>query len=104
LLRLDPHNPTVFNDCCTFGAGWFEKSQLLDLLDSLKAERLDDQFVQANCDLYAGNVLMAEPEKARPRFIAAQNVFRGIFPRNHHVFRALRLALRECARSSRSRR
>ncbi len=102
LLRLDPHNPTVFNDCFTFGAGWFEKSELLDLLDSLKAERLDDQFVQANCDLYAGNVLVAEPEKARPRFIAAQKVFRSIFPRNHHVFRALRLALRQCARSSRS--
>ena len=22
LLRLDPHNPTVFNDCLEFAAGW----------------------------------------------------------------------------------
>ncbi len=37
LLRLDPHNPTVFNDCFALAAGWLERSELLRLIDLLKS-------------------------------------------------------------------
>jgi tetratricopeptide (TPR) repeat protein len=96
LLRLDPSNPTVYNDCFTFAAGWIERSELLSLLDTLKAERPEDQLIQATCDFYAGNLLMPERQSARQRFIAARKVFRELLPRNHQVFRSLRLALRQC--------
>jgi lipoprotein NlpI len=33
LLRLDPHNPTVFNDCFLFAAGLIERTELLKLVD-----------------------------------------------------------------------
>ncbi len=103
LLRLDPHNPTVFNDCFAFGAGWLERSALLKLFDILKAESPHDQFVQANCDFYAGNVLMVDaPASARRRFIAARKTFRDLLPSNHEVFRSLRLALRRCHQYRRS--
>jgi tetratricopeptide (TPR) repeat protein len=97
LLRLDPHNPTVFNDCFAFSAGWIERSELLALIDALKAEQPDDEFVQANCDFYAGNLLVPDNlASAKKRFIAARQTFRCILPHEHQVFRALRLALKQC--------
>ena len=45
LLRLDPHNPTVFNDCLRFANGdlW---SKLLKLIDTLKTELVGDTLAQ----------------------------------------------------------
>jgi hypothetical protein len=95
LLQLDPHNPTVFNDCFNFAAGWIERSALLRLFDALKADRPRDQLVQANCDLYAGTLLRVDsPSTAKQRYIAARKIFRDLFPRKHYVFRLLRRALR----------
>lgn len=100
LLRLDPHNPTVFNDCFAFAAGWIERGELLKIIDTLKAERLDDELLQANCDFYAGNVLLADnPSSARQRFAAARKTFRRIFPRKHQVFRMLGYAGRSVRQS-----
>jgi len=102
LLRLDPHNPTVFNDCFTFAAGWIERSELLSLIDTLKAERSDDQFIQANCDFYAGSLLICDnPSSAKRRFIAAHQAFRRILPRSHQVFRALHVVLKRCSQADR---
>jgi hypothetical protein len=74
LLRLEPHNPTVFDDCTVYARGsqitW---SDLLDLFETLRTDCPDDQLVQANCDFYAGKMLMnADPLSARKRFITAQ--------------------------------
>jgi tetratricopeptide (TPR) repeat protein len=99
LLRLDPHNPTVFNDCFNFAAMWIERTALLTLFDTLKAEKADDQLVQANCDFYSGNLLVHDDlELAKKHFIAARKIFRGVFPRGHYVFGALRRALKEYSR------
>jgi tetratricopeptide (TPR) repeat protein len=99
LLRLDPHNVTVFNDCFAFGAYWIKRTELLDLFDTLKAERSDDQLVQANCDFYSGNLLIRDGmEAAKRRYTAAREVFRRVLPRGHYVFRALRLALKRFPR------
>lgn len=96
LLRLDPGNPTVFNDCFRFAAGWIEKSELLELVDALKAECPGNQLFQANCDFYAGNLLLVDdPGSARERFLAARRIYRCIFPRNHQVFSAISFALRQ---------
>jgi tetratricopeptide (TPR) repeat protein len=97
LLRLDPHNPTVFDDCLIYARGsavsW---ADLLDLVETLKADYPDDQLVQANCDFYAGKMLFnVEPILARKRLIAAQKEFRRLFPRGHQVFTALRSVLRQ---------
>lgn len=95
LLRLDPHNPTVFNDCFKFAATWIERLALLTLFDSLKAEKSDDRLVQANCDFYSGNILVHDDLKlAKKRFIAARKIFRHVFPRGHYVFGTLRRALK----------
>lgn len=95
LLGLDPHNPTVFNDAIDFiRHGFVSWSELLGLIDATKAEHLGDRLVQANCDFYAGQLLMVSaPDGARKRFQAAKNSFRDVFPRNHHVFAALRAGL-----------
>ena len=98
LLRLDPHNPTVFTDCFTFGIGWIERDDLLNLIDSLKVEMPDDQLVRANCDFYAGALLMCHNlASAKERLVSARQAFRHVFPGKHHVFRALRIALRDCS-------
>lgn len=98
LLRLDPHNPTVFNDCFTIGARWIERSEFLKILDILKAEKSDDPFLAANCDFYSGNLLICDDvASAKRRFIAARQTFRRILPRSHQVFRALRIVLKRCS-------
>ena len=104
LLRLDPHNPTVFNNCFELArAALLTSSELLNLIDTLKAERFDNRLAQANCDFYAGQLLMSiEPESARQRFVIAEQAFRRFLPAKHQVFAALRLSLRQCSRSKRS--
>jgi tetratricopeptide (TPR) repeat protein len=100
LLRLDPHNPTVFNDCFNFAAGWIKREDMLILFDDLKSEMCEDRFVHANCDFYAGNLLMADDLKlAEKRFIAATKLFRLILPRGHQVFSALRYVKKELRRN-----
>jgi hypothetical protein len=95
LLRLDPHNPTVFNDCFEFAAGWVERADLLAVIDDLKQERLGDEFLQANCDFFAGNVLAVDDSvSSRKRFLAARKTFRRILPSGHQVFRTISRALR----------
>jgi tetratricopeptide (TPR) repeat protein len=98
LLRLDPHNPTVFNDCFRIGADWIERNDFLKMLDILKGERPDDQFIAANCDFYAGNLLICDDlASAKRRFIAARQTFRRMLPRSHQVFRALQIVLKRCS-------
>ncbi len=103
LLRLDPDNPTVFDDCIIYARGSVVKwSDLLDLLETLRKDYRDDQLVQANCDFYAGKLLMStDPASARKHLTAAQQSFRNFFPRGHQVFAALRSALRQLAQSKR---
>jgi hypothetical protein len=96
LLRLDPRNPTVFNDCFKFAANWIERSEMLKMIEDLKAEHPNDDIVCANCDFYCGNLLMPDdPASARQRFVAARKIFRRTLPRKHQVFRALRIILRQ---------
>ena len=96
---LDPHNPTVFNDCFSLGSGWFERDELLGLIEELKQEFRSDEFVQANCDFYtSGNLLIQDhPRLAKRKFMSAQKEFRHILPRKHQVFKALRIALKQCS-------
>lgn len=97
LLRLDPHNPTVFNDCFSLGYGWLERDELLGLIEKLKQEFRSDEFVQANCDFYSGNLLIQDnPRLAKRKFMSAQKEFRHILPGKHQVFEALRIALKQC--------
>jgi hypothetical protein len=98
LLRLDPRNATVFSDCITFAAGWLEVSEMLNLIDNLKTELPDDHLVKANCDYYAGTLLMYDdPASAKRRFIAARKIFHRVFSREHHVFKSLRINLKHCS-------
>lgn len=101
LLRLDPHNPTVFTDSFNLLAGWLERGELFALIEVLKNELAEDKCVQANCDFYLGHLLLPDdPASARKRYIAARRTFMEIFPRTHEVFSALRKFLRQCARSA----
>jgi tetratricopeptide (TPR) repeat protein len=103
LLRLDPHNPTVFNDCFEFARhGPVSFANLLVLFDTLKAEHPDDQLFRANCDFYAGQFLMgSDPVSAKQRFTAANRVFRQILPGKHQVFAALRAAFAQVRHTTR---
>jgi tetratricopeptide (TPR) repeat protein len=99
LLRLDPHNPTVFDDCITFSkgtpVGW---SDLINLLEALREDYSNDKFVGANCDFYAGKILVGiDPLSARQRLVAAQKAFRAILPQGHQVFAALKSGLRQAS-------
>jgi hypothetical protein len=73
LLRLDSHNPTVFNDC--FTCAWPDLITSLDLLrlfEVLQTDYPEDLFVQANCDFYGGSLLInTDPISARKRLMNA---------------------------------
>jgi len=101
LLRLDPHNPRVFDDCIMYASastvGW---TDLVETFETLRKNYPDDHLVQANCDFYTGKVLFdIDPASARKRLAGALRSFRKLFPRGHHVFAALRSALRQLSKA-----
>lgn len=107
LMRLDPHNPTVFDDCILYSRGssyskgsTVESPDLLHLLEALKADYPDDPLVGANCEFYMCKILITEdPASARNHLQLAQASFRGLFPRGHEVFKAIRSALRQLSQT-----
>lgn len=101
VLRLDPGNPTVFDDCLIYARGsTISWSDLLGLFESLKTEYPDKQLVQATCDFYVAKLMIAvDPAAARKRFVSAQTTFRKVLPSGHQVFAVLRSALRELGKA-----
>jgi tetratricopeptide (TPR) repeat protein len=95
LVRLDPHNPTVFDDCVAYASGGpVTKSDVLSILEALKEDYPTDHFVHANCDFYAGKILSdTDPSSAKEHFVAAEEGFRKIFPPEHQVFSAIQSGL-----------
>lgn len=95
LVRLDPHNPTVFDECMAYTSGGpATKSDMLAILDRLSKEHPDDVLIHANCDFYSGNVLIeTDPPSAREHFVAAEVKFRSLFPPEHQVFAAIQNCL-----------
>ena len=96
LLRLDPHNPTVFDECIEYTRSKaISNSDFLALLEALKNDYPEDQFVHANCDFSEGKILIeTDPVSARKHLLLAEASFRELFPRSHEVFRAIRSGLR----------
>jgi tetratricopeptide (TPR) repeat protein len=100
LVRLDPHNPTVFDDCMAYASGGpVTKSDVLSILDGLANDYPDDELVQANCDFYSGKILTeTDPASAREHFVAAEQRFRKLFPPEHQVFAAVESGFAEVPR------
>jgi tetratricopeptide (TPR) repeat protein len=97
LLRYDPHNPTVFDDCIMYARGsnisWADLATAVEILSK---DYPDDRLVEANCNFYTAKILLCvDPISARKKLAAAQPLFRKIFPRGHQVFAAVRSALRQ---------
>ena len=80
-------------------AMFLDRPTLLRLFDELRRDYPDNPIVQASCDFYSANVLLADNRAvARERFLSAQQTFAGSLPIDHHVFAAIKQGLRECAR------
>jgi tetratricopeptide (TPR) repeat protein len=104
LLRVDPHNPTVFDECiaCTKSTV-VTTSDLIGLLDGLSASSPQDTLVQANCDFFAYKILIAtDHASATKHLLLAQASFRKTFPPGHQVFSALRSARRQLSQAKRA--
>jgi tetratricopeptide (TPR) repeat protein len=101
LVRLDPHNPTVFDNCIAYASGApVTKSDVLSILDGLANDYPDDDLVQANCDFYSGKILIeTDPASAREHFVAAEQGFRKLFPPEHQVFATIQNCLAEVSRN-----
>jgi len=104
LVRLDPHNPTVFDECIAYTSGGpATKSDVLSILDRLSEEYRDDDLVQANCDFYSCKVLVAtDPAAAREHIVAAERQFRRLLPPEHQVFAAIQSCLAELPAEARA--
>lgn len=97
LLRLDPRNPTVFNDMFVFArSARIDCDEGIDLIEALRLEYPNDHVVQGNCDFYSGN-LVANAERAKRFFISARDRFSQALPADHQVFVAITVALRRLA-------
>ncbi len=101
LVRLDPHNPTVFDDCIAYASGGpVNNSDVLSILDGLANDYPDDDLVQANCNFYSGKILIeTDPASAAEHFLAAEQGFRKLFPPEHQVFAAIQSGLAEVSRN-----
>lgn len=91
LLRLDPHNPTVFNDALdVVNRGAVTAADVVEVIDGLIAEQEADATTVASCHFYAAQLLWDERrEEALKRLAAAERGFGEVFPRDHHVFAAV---------------
>lgn len=103
LVRLDPYNPTVFDDCVAYASGGpVTESDVLSILDGLASDYPGDELVQANCHFYSGKILIEKnPASAREHLTAAEQGFRKLFPPEHQVFAAVQTGL-EKSRENRS--
>ena len=100
LLRLDPHNPTVYNDFLRLAEQGLGSETALGLIDALKSELAEDDLAQANCDFYAGNLLSAiDPLRAIECFKAARWKLRTVLPPEDPVFRLIGQQLRALRRN-----
>ena len=92
LLRMEPQNPTVFNDCLLYANHTsIGPRDLANLFDSLKQDYASDVLVQANCDLYASTVLFpTDRGEAERRLAKAEAGFRAVLPTNHQVVEELK--------------
>ena len=92
LLRLDPHNATVYNDAMDFiRHGPVSSLELATVMDELAAEYQGDELTRANAGFYTAQLLFPEePIVARERLNEAEKRFRQLVPRGHHVFAAIR--------------
>jgi tetratricopeptide (TPR) repeat protein len=104
LLRLDPHNPTVFDECIAYTrSGKVNARDVLDLLEALRKDYHEDELVDASCDFYAGMVLIeTDSALARKHLLAARASFRKLFPHGHQVFLAIRSGLQQLSPSKKS--
>lgn len=95
MLRIDPHNPTVFRECFNYtGEVGVTVPDLLELFATLKTDYAEDALVQANCDFYAGQMLKgSNVELAKKHLLSARANFERVFPREHYVFDILRSVL-----------
>jgi tetratricopeptide (TPR) repeat protein len=95
LVRLDPHNPTVFDACLAYASGGpVTESDVLSILEGLAHDCPDDHLVQANCDFYLAKILLeTDPASARQHLAAAEQGFRKLFPPEHEAFAAIRNAI-----------
>jgi hypothetical protein len=91
LLRLDPHNPTVFDECIAYASGGpVTESDVLSILGELRKDYPDDNLVLASCDFYSGKILIkTDPAAAKDHLTAAGERFRKLFPPEHQVFTAI---------------
>jgi len=99
LMRLDPRNPTVYNELLAYASGILSDAEIVQQIDRLQADHRADAIVQATCDFYAGQVLTnTDPVAARRRLVSARRTFEQEFPTAHPVFTSIRLALRQLPR------
>ena len=101
LVRIDPHNPTAFDECIGYASGGpVTKSDVLAILNGLANDYPNDDLVQANCDFYSGKILIeTDPVSAREHLVAAEQGFRKLFPPEHQVFAAVQSGLAEVSRN-----
>lgn len=88
LLRLDPHNPTVFNDAINFARrGPVSPSELVMVMDEVAAEHRADERVQATVHFYVAQLLAYhDVSVALDRADRAEEASRRAFPRDHYIF------------------
>ena len=100
LLRLDPRNPTVFDDTIDFvRRGPVAPNELVTVMDDVAAEHEGDELVRATVDFYVAQLLAQRDSLAAiERASRAEEAFRRVVPRDHYVFatiRELKRSLRE---------
>lgn len=97
LLLLDLTNSTVFNDALYFAHENHLDVELLALIQELSNVQANDSLSKASCLFYAAQLLLSnDTDTAKSKLAEARKIFGKLFPPEHHVFKAIRLLVRQC--------
>lgn len=97
LLLLDLTNPTVYNDAMHFAHANHLDIELLALLQEISNVQENDSVSKASCLYYSAQLLLSnDTDSAKGKLAEARKIFCKLFPPEHHVFKAIRLLIRQC--------
>ena len=90
LLKLDPNNPTVFNDAIDISRRAGIDHELVVIFENLADGEGNRSLVKANCLFYSAQLLSAyDIEKAKIMLNESRKIFRKSLPPKHQVFKAI---------------
>lgn len=99
MIKMDPQDPTVYNNLITAYYNFGRTSALIPLLIKQLPDYGSDSTTVANIHFYTGELYLGSNNKlAKEYFLKSRVIFRKIFPPGNQVFEAIDEGLKDAGK------